>query len=404
MFAAAASVMTQAIWSPCSLEGGTGGREVVVRQHDRVGGGRAGDAGGVGQAERGHPGAGAGQQRVDVPVVAAGELHHLRAAGEPAGQPDRAHRRLGAGADEPHLLDRRHPARRSPRPARPRRSTGRRTTSPARPAAVSASTTAGCAWPRIIGPHEPTRSTYSRPSASTHVAARAPETMKRGVPPTARKARTGEFTPPGVTASARSNSAADSGASKGYVTRASLSAVSGRVGRGTGPARPRRGDGTVEGCPSSPCRRSRSPSRSAPRWPSSWPRAAAGSDDESMIGCEVRTFGPTWDDPAAFAEFVAACCASRPTRTRPGRPDWCRARRGGGSTGDDYLGRIALRHRLNERLLELGGHIGYDVRPSARRRGHATAMLAAVLPYAAGDGDRPGAADLRRATTTRRDG
>ena len=31
--------------------------------------------------------------------------------------------------------------------------------------------------------------------------------MKRGVPPTARKARTGEFTPPGVTASARSNRA-----------------------------------------------------------------------------------------------------------------------------------------------------------------------------------------------------
>ncbi len=27
----------------------------------------------------------------------------------------------------------------------------------------------------------------------------------------------------------------------------------------------------------------------------------------------------------------------------------------------------------------MGGHIGYDVRPSARRRGHATAMLAAVL-------------------------
>jgi len=29
-----------------------------------------------------------------------------------------------------------------------------------------------------------------------------------------------------------------------------------------------------------------------------------------------------------------------------------------------------------------GGHIGYDVRPSARRPGHATAMLAAALPVA----------------------
>src|SRR3954454_15061963 len=33
--------------------------------------------------------------------------------------------------------------------------------------------------------------------------------MNRGVPPTALKARTGEFTPPGVTARARSNSAAE---------------------------------------------------------------------------------------------------------------------------------------------------------------------------------------------------
>src|SRR3954471_18517226 len=40
--------------------------------------------------------------------------------------------------------------------------------------------------------------------------------MNRGVPPTARKARTGEFTPPGVTRPARSNSCADTGASYGY--------------------------------------------------------------------------------------------------------------------------------------------------------------------------------------------
>ena len=50
--------------------------------------------------------------------------------------------------------------------------------------------------------------------------------------------------------------------------------------------------------------------------------------------------------------------------------------------GPEFLGRIALRHRLNEYLRTLGGHIGYDVRPSARRRGHATAMLAAAVPRA----------------------
>src|SRR6476646_2463821 len=68
--------------------------------------------------------------------------------------------------------------------------------------------TSGCAWPRIIGPQEQTRSTYSLPSTSVRYAPR-PLAMKRGVPPTARKARTGLFTPPGVTASARAKRAAE---------------------------------------------------------------------------------------------------------------------------------------------------------------------------------------------------
>lgn len=51
--------------------------------------------------------------------------------------------------------------------------------------------------------------------------------------------------------------------------------------------------------------------------------------------------------------------------------------------GEEFLGRIAIRHRLTAALWVQGGHIGYDVRPGARRRGHATVMLAAALPLAA---------------------
>ena len=54
--------------------------------------------------------------------------------------------------------------------------------------------------------------------------------------------------------------------------------------------------------------------------------------------------------------------------------------------GDEYIGRVAIRHRLTEPLLQFGGHIGYDVRASRRRQGHATAMLAASLPFARGLG------------------
>ncbi len=66
-------------------------------------------------------------------------------------------------------------------------------------AACTASSTSGCAWPSSIGPHEQMRSTYSLPSTSRSQAPWA-DRMKRGVPPTALNARTGEFTPPGVTA------------------------------------------------------------------------------------------------------------------------------------------------------------------------------------------------------------
>ncbi|GAA3472240.1 GNAT family N-acetyltransferase [Nonomuraea roseola] len=45
--------------------------------------------------------------------------------------------------------------------------------------------------------------------------------------------------------------------------------------------------------------------------------------------------------------------------------------------GEHMLGRLAIRHRLTPALEKAGGHIGYDVRPSARRQGHASAMLAA---------------------------
>ena len=57
--------------------------------------------------------------------------------------------------------------------------------------------------------------------------------------------------------------------------------------------------------------------------------------------------------------------------------------------GVEWLGRLSIRHDLTPALTEIGGHIGYYVRPSARRHGYATQMLTQSLPIAAALGIDP---------------
>ena len=46
---------------------------------------------------------------------------------------------------------------------------------------------------------------------------------------------------------------------------------------------------------------------------------------------------------------------------------------------DKIVGNIQVRHTLNEELIHCSGHVGYGIRPSERRRGYATRMLALAL-------------------------
>lgn len=118
---------------------------------------------------------------------------------------------------------------------------------------------------------------------------------------------------------------------------------------------------------------------------------AAGEDDHwtglTIFGEETHTVEEL-ADPAAFATFtqrlhdLALPETPRPESKVAETTLWW-------VEGDEYLGRLSIRHELTDVLREFGGHIGYVVRPSARRQGHAGAMLAASLPIAQGLGIDP---------------
>jgi predicted acetyltransferase len=48
---------------------------------------------------------------------------------------------------------------------------------------------------------------------------------------------------------------------------------------------------------------------------------------------------------------------------------------------EKIVGRVSIRHELNDFLFKRGGHIGYSVSPFERKKGYATEMLKLTLVY-----------------------
>ncbi|MFI0924174.1 GNAT family N-acetyltransferase [Streptomyces sp. NPDC021012] len=84
------------------------------------------------------------------------------------------------------------------------------------------------------------------------------------------------------------------------------------------------------------------------------------------------------DRPEVFAAWAARLREQGDT-TVPAAPGRVHATYRWIVDGDTCLGAAELRHSLNDFLHEAGGHIGYSVRPSARRRGVATRALGQLL-------------------------
>src|SRR5579863_954336 len=119
-----------------------------------------------------------------------------------------------------------------------------------------------------------------------------------------------------------------------------------------------------------------------------------GPDDDSNTGQAIRAYASRWADPAEFARYLRELrdeARQHPPQHGGRVPQttlwWV--------SGDEYLGRISIRHRLTARLTEIGGHIGYDVRPSAtapnpERPGHRQSPLGGTgVPSRADQGSDP---------------
>ena len=101
--------------------------------------------------------------------------------------------------------------------------------------------------------------------------------------------------------------------------------------------------------------------------------------DGSGIGSDLVRWTGRWESDEGFAAYVAEKVGER---EHVDNPEWVLCTNLWWVDDGEYVGRMSIRHELNHWLKEVGGHIGYDVRRSRRREGHATAMLAAALPIA----------------------
>ena len=112
-------------------------------------------------------------------------------------------------------------------------------------------------------------------------------------------------------------------------------------------------------------------------------RAATRQAHAELAG-EDFTFLLYWDPEATWPAHLHLLQQRRHGAQVPA--GWVPATFLAAVVGADLVGRVSIRHRLNDHLAAVGGHIGYAVRPAHRGRGYATQILRQALVIARAEG------------------
>ena len=111
------------------------------------------------------------------------------------------------------------------------------------------------------------------------------------------------------------------------------------------------------------------------KYEKSWKEALAEFRAEGRKG-----FWNWSKEPGDIDEFIQLTQDNEKGKSLPN--DWVSSTTYWLIDNDEFVGHINIRHKLNDHLEKIGGHIGYAIRPSARNKGYGTKILELTLPKA----------------------